>query len=496
MKRLFRQTLVVQFIAMLAMTVSCQQKEESKPSPDFRLDVSYVEVPAAGGKACISYTVDNPESGAYVTVNSCQADWISDMDPVSEPGKVIFAVSENVEKEPRETSVELVYSANSQKQSFHIIQAPADAADPIFVINESVVEVPADGGRYKVTYRLEDPVEGEELRPECPEVWVSDFNADTEGELSFDVGKNVSDKRQCTVKVTYAGIERSFSIVQEENVDPFMVEFLEVGRDSIEVKIVPANDGIQYALMTVDRETCDTWMPFDEDIFSAMLSQYTEYAEMLQMSLEDFLAEYVLMSGTTTRSVTGLTMETEYYLILVGMEQDGSQTTELVKYPFETSGIEMLDITFSISAEVVGQDATITVSPSIEDQNYYYDMTPRAVFDEMGISLYQMAQEIVDNTVSAYVSMGYSVKEAVYGMCSRGEETMPYYWLSPETDYMVYAFAVADDGFVVSEVSTYVFTTEQSLSSYSGDTGVHIALRSPWLEIGAKSNSIDILKLK
>lgn len=81
-----------------------------------------------------------------------------------------------------------------------------DPTEPVLTLtSESSVSVDAKGGQVTITYTLENPAEDGEISASAAEGgdWCSDFNTDTEGQVTFNVAANDGEARNTVVTVAY-----------------------------------------------------------------------------------------------------------------------------------------------------------------------------------------------------------------------------------------------------------------------------------------------------
>ena len=92
--------------------------------------------------------------------------------------------------------------------------------EPVLTLtSENSLQFGCEGGEGVITYTLENPVEGTELKAEATEAWITDV---TVGEtITFAVAANdVVEKRNGRILVTYG--EKLFNVfIQQEGIEPF-----------------------------------------------------------------------------------------------------------------------------------------------------------------------------------------------------------------------------------------------------------------------------------
>lgn len=91
----------------------------------------------------------------------------------------------------------------------------------IEITEEDAINIPAGGGEYSVTYKLENEIENGTVSAECPADWISDTDCSIKGTVTFTVSANDTEEERSTVlTICYeyeAGesVEDSINIIQE-----------------------------------------------------------------------------------------------------------------------------------------------------------------------------------------------------------------------------------------------------------------------------------------
>ena len=120
----------------LGLFVACDEKEQPTPEPQnppvIVLDLTEVEAPKEGARFTVEYHIENLVQGKTATVTP-NADWIVDMD-LSLAGIMIFHVAKNRVTEPRETTIDVAYEG-AETVSLTVKQ---EAGDPPAFTNGNV----------------------------------------------------------------------------------------------------------------------------------------------------------------------------------------------------------------------------------------------------------------------------------------------------------------------------------------------------------------------
>lgn len=107
----------------LLLGAGCQQKADEVVTgkSEFKLEMSEVSAAAEGEDVEVNYTIIKPESGAVV-LTECKASWIKNLSTATY-GTIKFTVAPNYQKEARETTISVQYTAVEGKFEIKVSQA-------------------------------------------------------------------------------------------------------------------------------------------------------------------------------------------------------------------------------------------------------------------------------------------------------------------------------------------------------------------------------------
>lgn len=347
-----------------------------------------------------------------------------------------------------------------------------DPVEPVkeettFELTQDTVRIAAEGGTASVGYRLVEPQERTAPQPDTKADWIGSFDASVEGTISFEVAANADTlEREAEVTVTYADINDSFTVVQDaadkqeepeepEEPSPFKITIDECTSSAATISVIPEDKEITYDLGAITPESLNVF-PSDEDFVEQYLIPYYEQvATQNNLSLEDFLREWLLAGDQAGLQVAGLTAESDYYAYCVGISLTGEITTEFVKEPFTTPGLERFDATIDVAVD--GPDATIVVDPESDEEGYYV-----TVFEGKGhndADMVYSAQSSIESQIIAYSIWGVSREMVVTMLTHTGTDTLSYN-LPATSDYTAAAFTIDANGYITSNPAIKEFTTE------------------------------------
>lgn len=232
--------------------------------------------------------------------------------------------------------------------------------------------------------------------------------------------------------------------VQADNLYSFDVEVGTPTHNSVPVKVTPSSEDARYVVDIVP--AADVASMSDEDLYRSYFDRYVAEADSTGATLESVL-EGKLRSGVIDETFESLVPETEYVVVVVGMDPvAGFRTSPVSRTDFATT-YEVKPLTFAITVtDVEAVTAHISVVPSDEVAPFVWLCQPVSTYE--GMSAQEIAESYV-NTFKDYLDSG-------MGLYS-GTQDYPGFSLMASTDYFVIAFGYNQG--ITSEVYEERFTT-------------------------------------
>lgn len=320
------------------------------------------------------------------------------------------------------------------------------------VFGNKTVSVSSAGGTVDVSYEYEgDNLDLAEIYP-VSDSWVNSCKFERDGFLSIEVNPNDTGEERRTVIVFYYGSDRveigSLEILQSG--DTFTINISGVTQYGVEAEILSCSEELTYIIMSIEKAYYDE-IGDDNQLFVSVRELYQMYADASGMTLRDFLLENdLLYKGVSQFKLDGLTPESDYYLFAVGMSLDGEMLTELVKVPYRTLDLEMIDASFEMKYTVDGPKIEVSVKPDDNVSRYYVGLADKKYYESTGMDIESFAQSVINDEIEN--AKGLDVSAAVEKITVAGEYRNTYD-LESESEYILYAFTVNDHAYVNSEVS-------------------------------------------
>lgn len=215
------------FYLLLALPlafVACEEPEQGVDDPvkDPVLNVTETTLnfEAKGGAGVINYSVENAVEGTEVEA-TCESDWVTDL-AVAET--ITFNVAANEAEEAREATITVAYGELSK--SVAVKQAAKEQGEqpkpntPVFEAVTAVVEYDWNTTMGEVEYKLENAIEGVEVKAKSNVMWISQLQA-KDGKIVFALAENSGEAREGKITAEYGMLPAiEFTVKQGAYVAP------------------------------------------------------------------------------------------------------------------------------------------------------------------------------------------------------------------------------------------------------------------------------------
>lgn len=304
---------------------------------------------------------------------------------------------------------------------------PKNAIDAAYLVKEGIVdELPSAETIYS---------SGKVVAPD-PADYVAKNLKDTTNYTVFAVAKNADNEYSEVVKLgMFSGMAT------------FEVKTSNITHYSVDVDIIPSDNEIFYYAAAYPQATLDAaGLKTDEAIHKYVLEQIVNsgYGMPLEMILGQALRKGALEGG----QIAPLKDNSDNALLVYAMDMQGHRLSSINKTNVKTKEIELIDMTFNITAtEVTTSDAHIKVVPSRNDQTYNFTGFLKEQYPDA-----KTAQDYAEAIVAQYGGwMNYGA------MLYKGTQDVKNFSVVPGKDYVVVAFAYNKG--ILSEPQMIEFTT-------------------------------------
>lgn len=292
----------------------------------------------------------------------------------------------------------------------------------------------------------------------------------TPGETYYFAAAAVSESGEysevATISLTAAGTDCSFEFTINTTTD-----------EAIVYTVVPSNENVPYIVSVLPAATFGE--SSDDEIFEAIVNTIAESAEESGETMAEYI-ESISHKGTYGGSALGLTAETSYLLVAVGIESDGSQSSPLARESVSTTAPKV-EMTFEMSvSDITSYSAYLSINPNTND-NYVFLCQPANSYPEVdvpdpeepGVAVKVEDQEAANLAAETYVAgVGHLLNQGM-GLYSGGYNlTMSD--LASDTKYYYFAFAYEPGLGIQSDCQMWVFTTLHGYTPEEFDADIQL----------------------
>lgn len=337
---------------------------------------------------------------------------------------------------------------------------------------ETEVTVPSEGGPAGITYTYEDLDPDAELEFESSDSWVHSFSTGGANTINFTVDANDSgEPRTAIVDVSVKGMagSSSFAVLQDYVAPPDLQIIIdEIGMNSVKGHTVAADPELRYTVLMLSEANYNSLDRDGQRVFDTFLSDCEIIASYNGISIEEYL-EQILVSGEYPFEYKDLHASSSYVLVAVGLDTDGTRTTDVFTEIFTTENFtnNNIDFTFETApANGNGVDTDITAFASDDTTRFTMNVFKKSDVESSGMTVEQHIQTMLDTYIGRGMMVGHSLGEVVDMNSYYGKNTLKMHdILEDETEYIAAACAITSDGKVNSSAGTFEFTTGSLLPS-------------------------------
>ena len=250
----------------------------------------------------------------------------------------------------------------------------------------------------------------------------------------------------------------------------FEVEVGEITHSSVAYKVTPSDLEADYLVVLYDVESADDFTK-DEYLVATLLQELEADARSKGMTLKEYMPE-IVDKGVLESSFTGLAPESEYYIIVFGVDaaKDYELCSAVSKTKVATLAAPKIDISFEINTTVDGNRAEYEVIPSDENVIWYFYTVPSDAytFYTTAPEGYQMSDVefilfCLQNQIEQLRGAGYTDNQILNAIFHKGALTLQAEGLDANTEYtnVIAAFDITEAGeiTIISDVTTSTYTT-------------------------------------
>ncbi len=233
----------------------------------------------------------------------------------------------------------------------------------------------------------------------------------------------------------------------------FEVSVSETTRTSAFINVTPSNLEADYLAVVYPAVVVEQ-SASDAELVAKIYTEFAAYAESLQKTFVEYMAEVVKRGALENHEVKGLAQNANYYLLVFGVDADAeyAASTEVATVKFKTQNVQQSACTFTIKSEVYLTTASLTVTPSDNKQTWHLLNVPVEEMQtytkedgEYGWSQKEFFQYYLNTEIETLQADGLTEQEITDKLIHTGYRTLNAAGLQPKTKYVALVAGVQYD---------------------------------------------------
>ncbi|MBQ5594801.1 MAG: hypothetical protein IIU78_03745 [Alistipes sp.] len=230
----------------------------------------------------------------------------------------------------------------------------------------------------------------------------------------------------------------------------FELSVLDVTKTDATISVVPSDFEAGYFVGVLDAKTVESYEA-DVEVIAKIFQDVKSYAEANGSTFEVYMAEKLKRGALENHKIEGLSIDTNYYLLVFGVNDKLETSSTLFKKSFKTeaNNIPQSSCTFDIKAYVNLTTVALKVAPSIDTQlwhliNITVDeyQTYTSADGEYGWTKEEYFQNYLNTEITTLREQGLSNDEIGVKLFHKGMRTLNDSGLVAKTKYVCFAAAV------------------------------------------------------
>ena len=254
----------------------------------------------------------------------------------------------------------------------------------------------------------------------------------------------------------------------------FDVEISDVTRSTVTLSVTPMEDVNNYICVVEECSKVDEYTQ-DKFVIATVFQELTDEAASKGQTLAEYLPSVVDNGKIEGVTFSGLKLDTEYYVLVFGIDENNEVSTHLTKYLFKTLAVEKSDCTFDVATDVVDNSVTITVAPSDQEIYWYLCTMPKSTYNYYVTDAngYQMSEGyfyeyFFQQDINSYRGAGYSDAQIIEALIHQGNQQLQASGLNENTEYyiLVAGLVMDSEGIVIcTDINKQSYTTQNAAKS-------------------------------
>ena len=351
-------------------------------------------------------------------------------------------------------------------------EEPAPSSEATLELEQSVVEVTADGGNFEVAYTITGAVNSSDIKVTAEKNWVRNIDTSKAGVISFSVDASYENKeRKCRLEVICPGVYPNKTITVKQAVGKehsIKLELVKAAATTITMNVVPQNKNMSYIFILGTgkyfEENDGKLMHNDEALWESDMEIFESFGTMFGGDASTGAAAFLFSGDMMNYQFTGVTPNTTYVAYAYGFNKETlTPTTEISRLKITTSAVSDYTLHFDFNVEVNGPNVIIDVAPQGYDGYYYYGVFwAKDVEGATDEQLREYCEDTWESEKAYYSSFFDTPEEGLHfifnELAFRGPQHLETE-LDANTEFILWAFGMDDEALLNTTPEFYTFKT-------------------------------------
>lgn len=341
---------------------------------------------------------------------------------------------------------------------------------PELTLEQTALEVTADGGHFVVGYELLNPVEGAELTFNVQHDWVRNVAVE-DGGISFDVDASYEDKeRSCRIEVIYPGVYPNPTIKVKQSVGKeHSIEFnlINAAATTITLDVMPKDKNMPYVFILGNGDYIleGDLMTNDEALWASDLEIFESFGNAFGSDATVAAKAFMYQGDLMSHQFTGVTPNTTYVAYAYGFDNETlTPLTEISRLVIKTAEVSDYTLHFDFDVKVDGPNVSFDITPKGYDGYYYYGVfwasdvpegTDPAVIRELCEADWEQQKAMYSSFFDTpEQGLNFIFNELAYKGTTHLDVE-----LDANTEFVLWAFGMNGEALLNTTPETYYFTT-------------------------------------
>ena len=253
--------------------------------------------------------------------------------------------------------------------------------EPSLELSSYEVILPADGSVCKVVYQLSNVAGDGAVAAVSDAEWL-DVSTAKARLIEISASRNeTGNDREAAIVVSCKGVDDAvISVSQSAWNAPVVLTVNGTESTSVNFSVSTSDPDLTWVGQVVGREWFDS-MESDEQIFQEDMSYYSLEAQNKGISVPEYLKTIINRGSYDNLQYKGLDPSSDYVIYVYGITPEGERTTDIYSAAATTLPPYEGPITLAVEVSETDNIMDITVTPSHDGVNYYWNLMDRATYD-------------------------------------------------------------------------------------------------------------------